>query len=78
MLEWLVEWYDGVELWLVQLVYPLQVTLVLAVLLPLCWVLARVIDRGIDRLGAKLTRVRDAEPPVSRRDGETGRKGTAA
>ncbi|MGP4016390.1 hypothetical protein [Saccharopolyspora sp. 5N708] len=80
MLEWLVEWYDGVELWLVQLAYPLQVSLVLAVLLPLCWALARVIDRGIDGLGAKLTRVRDAEPPVGRRDGETGRdgKGTAA
>lgn len=79
VLEWLVEWYDGVELWLVQLPYPLQVTLVFAVLLPLCWGLARVIDRGIDGLGAKLTRVRDAEPPVGRRDGEParGRKETA-
>ncbi|RKT82794.1 hypothetical protein SAMN05421805_104266 [Saccharopolyspora antimicrobica] len=79
MLEWLVEWYDGVELWLVQLPYPLQVALVFAVLLPLCWGLARVIDRGIDGLGAKLTRVRDAEPPVGRRDGKSarGRKETA-
>ncbi|MDA3629378.1 hypothetical protein [Saccharopolyspora oryzae] len=79
MFEWLVEWYDGVELWLVQLPYPLQVVLVFAVLLPLCWGLARVIDRGIDGLGAKLTRVRDAEPPVGRRDGASsrGRKETA-
>ncbi|MGW1679576.1 hypothetical protein [Saccharopolyspora sp. NPDC002376] len=77
--EWLVEWYDGVELWLVQLPYPLQVVLVFSVLLPLCWGLARVIDRGIDGLGAKLTRVRDAEPPVGRRDDESsrGRKETA-
>ncbi|GAA4859553.1 hypothetical protein [Saccharopolyspora rosea] len=77
MLEWLVAWWDGVELWLVQLPYPVQVILVMAVLLPLSWGLARVIDRGVDGLGAKLTRVRDAEPPVGRRDGED-RKGTAA
>ncbi|MEY8039221.1 hypothetical protein [Saccharopolyspora cebuensis] len=77
MLAWLVEWWDGVELWLVQLPYVLQVTLAFAVLVPLAWVLARVIDRGIDGLGARLTRVRDAEPPV-RRDGSAGRKGTAA
>ncbi|GAA0532017.1 hypothetical protein GCM10011581_16480 [Saccharopolyspora subtropica] len=78
VLEWLVEWYDGVELWLVQLAYPLQVTLVLAVLLPVCWALARVVDRGIDGLGAKLTRVHDAEPPVGRQDGERSEKGTPA
>jgi hypothetical protein len=46
----------------------------------LCWALARVIDRGIDGLGARLTRVLDAEPPVGRQDGETGRgrRGTMA
>ena len=67
-MEWLIERWDGVELWLVQLPYPLLVTLVLAVLLPLCWGLARLVDRGIDEAGAKLTRVKDAEPPVSRRE----------
>ncbi|MBB5067913.1 hypothetical protein BJ969_001001 [Saccharopolyspora gloriosae] len=64
MMDWLFEWWDGVELWLVQLWYPLLVTLVLVVLLPVCWYLARVLDRAIDGIGAKLTRVRDAEPPV--------------
>lgn len=68
MTEWLVAWWDGVELWLVQLPYPLLVTLMLAVLLPLCWGAARVIDRGVDELAAKVTRVRDAEPPLGRRD----------
>ena len=47
---------------------PTAVTLVLAVLLPLCWGLARLVDRGIDEAGAKLTRVKDAEPPLSRRE----------
>ncbi len=66
-MDWLFELWDAVELWLVQLWYPLQVTLVLAVLLPVCWGLAKVLDRGIDGLGAKLTRLRDAEPPVRSR-----------
>lgn len=79
MLELLVEWYDGVELWLVQLVYPLQVALVLAVLVPLCWGVARVVDRAVDGIGAKFTRANDAEPPVGRSDGEkTGRRGRTA
>lgn len=79
VLELLVEWYDGVELWLVQLVYPLQVALVLAVLVPLCWGVARVVDRAVDGIGAKFTRANDAEPPVGRSDGEkTGRRGRTA
>lgn len=68
VMDWLFEWWDGVELWLVQLPYPLLVALVLLVLLPLCWAVARLIDRGIDLVGAKLTTVRDAEPPVSRNE----------
>ncbi|MFD0486626.1 hypothetical protein ACFQ0O_05695 [Saccharopolyspora spinosporotrichia] len=72
VMEWLVEWWDAAELWLVQLPYPLQVMLVLAVLVPLAWGVGWLIDRGIDALGAKLTRVRDAEPPVGRRDGVAG------
>jgi hypothetical protein len=64
------EWWDGVELWLVQLPYPFAVTLVLAVLLPTCWGFARLIDRGIDEGAAKLSRERDAEPPVREGRGE--------
>ena len=74
VLELLVEWYDGVELWLVQLVYPLQVALVLAVLVPSCWGVARVVDRAVDGVEAKFTRVRGTGTPVGRDDGETGRR----
>lgn len=77
-MTWLVEWWDGAELWLVRLPYPLLVTLVLAVLVPLCWALAWVIDRGIDELGARMTRFGDAEPPVGKHDGAGGSSGRGA
>lgn len=67
----LVAWWDGIELWLVQLPYPLLVILVLGVLLPLCWGVARLLDRGIDEVSAKVTRVRGTEPPLRSRDGAT-------
>ncbi|MDR7300935.1 hypothetical protein [Haloactinomyces albus] len=67
-MEWLVAWWDGFELWLVQLPYPLLATLMLVVLLPLCWSVAWVIDRGVDEVSAKVTGVRDAEPPPGRRE----------
>jgi hypothetical protein len=74
------EWWDGVELWLVQLPYPLAVTLVLAVLLPACWALVRLVDRGIDVVFAKLTRARGGKSadPAARADqgrSEAGRDG---
>jgi hypothetical protein len=56
----LVSWYDGVELWLVQLAYPVQVALVFAVLLPLSWGVARGVDRALDVLAARFTRGHDA------------------
>lgn len=55
----LVSWYDGVELWLVQLAYPLQVALVFAVLVPLSWGVARGVDRGLDVLTARFARGRE-------------------
>ncbi|WP_179536266.1 hypothetical protein [Actinopolyspora biskrensis] len=64
----LVALWDGVASWLVMLPYPFQVTLVLAVLVPLCWLVARLVDRVTDEVAAKLTRVRDAEPPLRRRE----------
>ncbi|GAA2350219.1 hypothetical protein GCM10009854_29990 [Saccharopolyspora halophila] len=68
VLEMVVAWYDGVELWLVQLAYPLQVALVLAVLVPLCWGVARGVDRALDVLAARFARGRDV-----RGRGERGR-----
>jgi len=66
-MDWLFAWWDAVELWLVQLWFPLLVTLVLVVVVPLAWVLARVVNRAVDGIGAKLTRLPDAEPPVRTR-----------
>ena len=42
------DWWDDVELWVIQLPFALQFTLVMAVLLPLCVVAAWIIDRGVD------------------------------
>lgn len=41
-------WWDGVELWLTQLWLPAQVALLVAVLLPVCWWAALLIDRTVD------------------------------
>ncbi|HET9255650.1 MAG TPA: hypothetical protein VFO16_10660 [Pseudonocardiaceae bacterium] len=40
-----VRWWDGVELWLTQLGLALQVVLLMVVLLPACWWVARALDR---------------------------------
>ncbi len=39
-------WWDGVELWLTQLGLALQVTLLMVVLLPVCWWATRALDRA--------------------------------
>ncbi len=43
-----VRWWGGVELWLTQLWLPVQVTVLMAVLLPACWWVAKGMDRGVD------------------------------
>ncbi|MGH4022396.1 MAG: hypothetical protein ACRDT0_24800 [Pseudonocardiaceae bacterium] len=47
-------WWDGVELWLTQLPLAVQVTLLIAVLLPACWWIARGIDRAVDAASERL------------------------
>lgn len=69
MLEWLADWWDGVELWLTQLPFPIQFALVMVVLLPICLGIALLIDRVVDLLSARFTRVRDADPPLRSRGG---------
>ena len=41
-------WWDDAELWVAQLPFALQFTVVMAVLLPLCVVVAWLIDRAVD------------------------------
>ena len=62
-------WWDGVELWLTQLAFPVQVVLVVAVVGPLCWGAAAVIDAVVERsVAARLAataRRREALPAPS-------------
>jgi hypothetical protein len=40
--------WDAVELWVTQLAFPFQVVLAILVVLPLCWVVAGLLDRAVD------------------------------
>lgn len=51
-----IRWWDGVELWLTQLWLPIQLVLLMAVLLPACWWVARLIDQGVDVVSEWLRR----------------------
>ncbi len=48
----MVEWWNGVELWVAGLAFPLQFALVIVVLGPLCLVVAWAIDRVVDHASA--------------------------
>jgi hypothetical protein len=48
----MVEWWNGVELWVTGLAFPLQFALVMVVLGPLFLVLAWAIDRVVDHASA--------------------------
>lgn len=56
MLDGLGQWWDGVELWVTQLWFPVQVGLLMVVLVPLCWWVARMIDSGVERFASLLSR----------------------
>lgn len=49
VLRSLAGWWDGVELWLTQLTFPVQVFIVVAVVGPLCWCVAALIDTLVER-----------------------------
>ena len=62
------QWWDGVELWLTQLGLAPQVSLLMLVLLPACWWAARVLDRAVgmvfERLGHRYAMgAEDAQEP---------------
>jgi hypothetical protein len=64
VLDGFAQWWDGVELWLTQLPFALQFSLVIAFLLPLCLGVARLIDRVVDWGTSRVTPDEQAEPPV--------------
>ncbi|MEJ2890282.1 hypothetical protein [Actinomycetospora aeridis] len=49
MLRAVATWWDGIELWLTQLDFAVQVVLVVAVVGPVCWGVAAVIDTVVER-----------------------------
>jgi hypothetical protein len=61
VLQAVLDWWDGVALWIAQLSFPFQFALVMVVLLPLCLGAAWLIDRVVDRLSSVLGQVR-ADP----------------
>jgi hypothetical protein len=58
------DWWNGVELWMLGLPFPFQFALVIAVLVPLCLVVAWLIDRIVDHASAYFGRARSQEPPI--------------
>ena len=66
MLPWLANWWDAVALWLSDLAFPFQFALVIAILAPLCLVVAWGIDRAVDEVTARLTRSNEPRPVRTR------------
>lgn len=60
------DWWNDVELWVAQLPFHFQFPLVMAILLPLCVVLAWLIDRVVDYTSARFGTSRDERPLGSR------------
>jgi hypothetical protein len=56
VLLFLANWWDGVVLWLTQLAFPIQFVLVIAVLAPICLVVAWGVDRAVDVVAGWLRR----------------------
>jgi hypothetical protein len=62
--------WDAVELWVTQLAFPFQVVLAILVVLPMCWVVAGLLDRAVD--AAVLLGARRRPTRVSRRPRRPG------
>ena len=67
MLRGLVDWWNGVELWMLGLPFPFQFAIVMAVLLPLCVGVAWLIDRIVDHVSVWFGPSKEDEPPVGAR-----------
>lgn len=63
-MSWLSDWWNAVELWLTQLPFVAQFTVVIAVLLPVCAGGAWLIDRVVDFVASKVSPSRAPEPPI--------------
>ncbi|GAA3560395.1 hypothetical protein GCM10022222_50170 [Amycolatopsis ultiminotia] len=63
VLNGLANWWDGVELWLAQAWFPVQFVLVMVVVVPLCLLVAWIIDKLVERCARWLGTARDDEGP---------------
>ncbi|WP_324187118.1 hypothetical protein [Actinokineospora alba] len=72
VLDGLSDWWNDVELWVIQLPFAAQFALVMAVLLPLCVVVAWAIDRVVDYASARFGTSRDERPLGSRANPDPG------
>lgn len=60
----IVDGWDTFELWVTQLAFPFQVLLVIVVLLPVCAVVATLVDRVTERFDTPSSkRARSVPPP---------------
>ncbi|WP_433802427.1 hypothetical protein [Actinomycetospora sp. CA-084318] len=67
MLHAVATWWDGVELWLTQLDFTLQVIIVIGVVGPVCWALAALVDTLVERTVAwRLAALERRSGPVDR------------
>jgi hypothetical protein len=60
----LADWWNAVELWVLGLPFPFQFALVIAVLVPLCVMIAWLIDRIVDYASAWFGPSNEDEPPL--------------
>ncbi|MCG8917024.1 hypothetical protein L6E12_14620 [Actinokineospora sp. PR83] len=65
-MQGLSDWWDDVELWLSSAPFLVQFALVMAVLLPLCVVVAWFIDRVVDYASARFGHAPEETPLGSR------------
>jgi hypothetical protein len=74
------DWWNGVELWVAGLAFPFQFALVMAVLAPVCMVVAYLIDRVVDHASALFGPSRTEDRPIrsSQPDPEQAPTGTDA
>jgi hypothetical protein len=66
------DWWNGVELWIAGLPFPFQFALVIVVLVPLCLVVAWLIDRIVDHASAFFGPAKHEEPPLGVKLEESG------
>jgi hypothetical protein len=59
------DWWNQVELWVLGLPFAFQFALVIAVLMPVCVIVAWLIDRIVDYASAWFGPSEEDEPPVN-------------